>query len=476
MKLRRIVMVEPRTTSKNVFSYIRLPRLGLPILGTLAARAGLEVQIYLEQSTAVDPAALAAADLVCLSTITSTAPAAYQLADQARAAGVPVVVGGPHVNFLPEEALAHADWVLRGEAERAFPLFLQMLRSDGDPAAVPGLSWIQAGQVRHSPLAPQPADLDQDVPIPDFSLLVGHQGRWFDRGVIPIQTSRGCPHHCRFCSVTPMFGRRMRHASEERVAEELEQRRGQGSQVFFYDDNFCEPTSRSKRLLDHLLTRDVFLPAPLAQVSVRAAEDLELLGLMRRARFDTVFVGFESIHPEALALYRKRQQIDDIRQTVSRFHRFGIKVHGMFVAGSDAEGVETIRNTARFAREEGIDSVQFLVLTPLPGTELFEEYDRQDRLLTRDWSLYDTHHAVFQPARMSSYALMTETFEAMARFYSYPRSFGLLLRGRVRLGAISLYARAQVRRWFRENRELLAWARQTPRFLRPWPGAATGGA
>jgi radical SAM superfamily enzyme YgiQ (UPF0313 family) len=381
------------------------------------------------------------------------------------------VLGGPHVSFLPEEGLEHADWVLRGEAERSFPRFLDMLRGDGDPETVPGLSWRSGGEIHHSGLAPEPAELDVDVPVPDFSLLEGQRGRWFDRGVIPIQTSRGCPHHCRFCSVTPMFGRRMRHASPERVAEELEQRRGQGSQVFFYDDNFCAPLGRAKQLLDHLLSRDVFLPAPLAQVSCKASEDLELLRLMQRARFDTVFVGFESFHPQALALYHKRQALDDIQRTVRHFHRFGIKVHGMFVTGSDVEDVETIRNTARLARRYGIDSVQFLVLTPLPGTPLFEELDQQQRLLTRDWALYDTHHAVFHPARMSSVQLMTETFDAMARFYSYPRSLGLLLRGQLRLGAIHLYARAQVRRWFRENRGLLAWAKHSPPFQRAWSGS-----
>ena len=474
MRLRKIVMVEPRSTGHNVWSFMHLPRLGLPILGTLASRKGYEVRIYIEESTPVDFSDLASADIVCISTITPTAPAAYRLADRIRAMGVPVVIGGPHVSFLPDEALQHADWVLC-EGERSFPLFLDMLNEDGDPADVPGLNWRQDGQCRHNPLEIEPVRMHSELPIPDFSLLAGSARDRYHRGVIPVQTSRGCPHDCSFCSVTPMFGRKIRHAPVERVAEELDARRGLGDQVFFYDDNFCAPPGQAKKLLDHLLSRDVFLPAPLAQVSVRAAQDTELLALMQRAGFERVFVGFESISTEALRMYRKRQSVDDIRQAVSRFHRFGIKVHGMFMAGSDAEDVDTISDTARFAIEEGIDSIQFLILTPLPGTPLLDEMDRQGRLLTRDWSLYDTHHAVFRPARMSPYSLMDKTFSAMSSFYSIRRSLSQLARGEIQSGCIGLYAKAQVSRWRRENRTLLAEARRDARFQQCWAGPALAG-
>ncbi len=456
MQLRRIAMVEPANPTHNVYSFVRLPRLGLPILGTLARQMGFEVRIHIEQALPLDWAELTGADLVCISTITPTAPAAYRLADSLRAAGVAVLLGGPHVTFAAEEALAHADWVLRGEGERSLPRLLAVLRDDGDPAAVPGLSWRDGEAMRHNSLDATPVDMERDVPIPDFSLVAGGRRAAFPRGVLPLQTSRGCPHHCAFCSVTPMFGRHMRFASADKVAATLDGLRGQGDQVFFYDDNFCAPPARAKALLDELLTRGTFMPEPLAQVSVRAARDPELLALMQRAGFYSVFVGFESINADALALYKKRQAVDDIRLAIERFHAHGIRVHGMFVSGSDAEGVDTIRATARFARQQGIDSMQFLILTPLPGTPLFDQLEREGRLLTRDWSLYDTHHAVFRPARMSARTLMAETFGAMRRFYGYGRSLGYALRGELRTAGIGVYARGQVRRWFRENRSLLA--------------------
>jgi radical SAM superfamily enzyme YgiQ (UPF0313 family) len=433
--------------------------MGLPILGTLASRRGIDVRIIIEEMVPVDFGEVGGADLLCISTITSTAPAAYRLADRAQVAGVPVVIGGPHVTFLPDEALNHADWVLRGEAEQSFGLFLDLLEEKTGPEAVPGLSYRSRGQTVHNSMVPDPVDMDT-VPIPDFSLLASRKGKKFDRGVIPIQTSRGCPHHCNFCSVTPMFGRKMRFVGNQRVAEELERRRGHGSGVFFYDDNFCGSPARTKSLLDYLMSRNIFLPPWVAQVSVRAARDLEMLKLMQRSGCQTVFVGFESVNPDSLALYDKRQTLDDIRLAIRRFQQHGIWVHGMFVTGSDADGIETIRATSRFAIEEGIDTIQFLVLTPLPGTPVYEDMKDQQRLLTRDWSLYDAHHAVFQPAQMSPGELMTETMAAMRRVYSPSRILGLAVRGKLLKFVFNLYANRQVRRWQRAQRRLLRKARK----------------
>jgi anaerobic magnesium-protoporphyrin IX monomethyl ester cyclase len=450
------MMVEPRAPGNHVYSIVRIPRLGLPILGTLADRRGIEIRVVIEEMTPGETDRFTDADLLCISTITSTAPGAYRLADRARAAGVPVVMGGPHVTFLPDEALDHADWVIRGEAENSFDKLLDMLGNGSGPETVPGLSYRRDGENVHNPIGPGPADLDS-VPIPDFSLLAGNgRGRFdFDRGVIPIQTSRGCPHRCVFCSVTSMFGHKLRFASCEHVAEELQQRRGYGKEVFFYDDNFCASPERAKSLLDHLLTRNIYLPPWLAQVSVRAANDLEMLRLMQRSNCRTVFVGFESIDAGSLAQYEKRQTVEDIRRAIRRFRRHDIWVHGMFVFGSDADRLDTIRATTRFANTEDIDTIQYVVLTPLPGTPLFEQMDTTGRLLTRDWSLYDVHHAVFEPAGMSPGELMTGTMQGMARFYSPGRILRQAARGKFRRAVFYLYARRQVKRWMKENEELL---------------------
>jgi radical SAM superfamily enzyme YgiQ (UPF0313 family) len=470
MKNLKILMIEPKSPGKHIFSRYAIPRLGLPILGTIAKRLGHDVRIVFEEQRALQKGDMAWADAVCVSTITSTAPAAYRFADQARQAGAAVIIGGPHATFLPEEGLQHADFVMRGEAEESFPAVLEVLSKERSPAEVPGLSFRLDGEIRHNPLPERPTDMDR-VPIADFSLVAGMKG-WFHRGVIPIQTSRGCPHHCSFCSVTPMFGHRMRYASNERVAEELERRRGSGDAMFIYDDNFCASPRRTKELLDYLLSRGVFFPEWSAQVSVRAARDEQMLSLMARAGCRVVYVGFESIQQESLDLFHKRQGEDDIRAAVRAFHRHGIRVHGMFITGSDTDTVENIRATARFAIEEDIETVQFLVLTPLPGSAFFTEMEQAGRIQSHDWSLYDAHHAVFQPRNMSVATLMEETMNGMAKVYAWRHTLGLLLRGKVQRAAIRAYAANQVRRWRRENRALLKKARKCAPFT---PGQPIAG-
>ena len=134
-------------------------------------------------------------------------------------------------------------------------------------------------------------------------------------------------------------------------------------------------------------------------------------------------IGLESINPATLEAYNKQQSLDDIEEGIRRFHDYGVRIHGMFVFGSDSDTVQTIRDTVDFALKMRIDSVQFLMLTPLPGTPLFKQLESEGRLITKEWDLYDGHHAVFQPALMSPEQLQEESFKAFKRFYSMSHIF-----------------------------------------------------
>jgi radical SAM superfamily enzyme YgiQ (UPF0313 family) len=351
-------------------------------------------------------------------------------------------MGGVHPTFCAEEALSHADYVIRGEGEGAMLELVAALNNGGGKADVSGianLSYLEGGKggvARHNPLRPLLCDLDS-VPMPDFGLLAG----WPQMAkVLPVSTSRGCPYNCAFCSVVPMFGRQYRFTSHERTMEEIRLGAKRAKHIFFVDDNFTAQPARTKQLLEQTLSEGLRLNWS-AQVRAEIARDTELLKLMNRAGCFTVFVGFESINPRTLKLYNKRQSLEDIREAMAGFRAHGIHVHGMFVFGADEDGPETLRETVKFARQTGISSVQFLILTPLPGTRLYDQFDREGRILDRDWSRYDAHHAVYMPKRMTPYELHRETFKAMRRFYSWPAIVKSLGKGDLYYAMIGLYGK-----------------------------------
>ena len=219
----KIAFVEPQAPNLHIFSRYPQPRLGTFILGTMMKQRGWEVEVFIEEFRKVDFDWLASADLVGISTITSTAPRAYAIADRVRAAGGCVIMGGPHVTYLPEEALDHADFVIRGEGEDALAAFIDARERGDGWAAVPNLSYrdpAKNGTVVHNPLRPPCGDLDR-LPFPDLTLLRPDGSGSRTLLSIPVQTSRGCPFDCSFCSVTGMFGRKFRFRSTENVIEEL---------------------------------------------------------------------------------------------------------------------------------------------------------------------------------------------------------------------------------------------------------------
>lgn len=447
--IKRIWLVEPPAPDLHVFSYSNLPRLGLPILGTIVRDLGFDVTILTPASGPQDPAELAAGDLVGISITTSTAAAGYALADRVRAlaadAGrhVPIVFGGVHATFQPDEALAHGDYVLRREAEDSFPALLDALNQGGELGAIPGLSYWDGGAARHNADGPRAGDLDR-IPVPDLGLI-----RNFKSPVTPVLASRGCPHNCTFCCVTEMMGRQYRFAGTERVLAEL--RRAPTRSIFFYDDNFAADRARTKDLLRRLIDGEFGLEWS-AQVRSDVAEDEELLSLMRRSGGKILYIGFESVNQAALTEFHKGLTVAAVERNIKTIKRHGFHIHGMFIFGADSDRPEVLRETVRFARRTGIDTVQFMTLTPLPGTPLFARLQAEGRLLTTDWRRFDGANVVFKPAGMSAYELQRLTYWAFRKFYSW----GLLLRfARQRewlKAGLVVYARHVLRRWYAKHK------------------------
>jgi len=277
----KITLIEPKAPGLHVYAKFKLPRLGLPLLGAMLERdLDIRPTIFFQELGGIDWDEVAESDMVGISTITTTALEAYAILDRIKEKGdIPVVMGGPHVTFMPEEALERgADFVMRGEGEFAFIELVKRVRAgDVDFASIPGLSYRSGDEFIHNSTSQRVEHLD-DLPWPDLTLIRNHE----KIRTIPVMTSRGCPYNCKFCSVTKMFGRRYRFRDTADVLAELEMlhERNPRAGFFFYDDNFTARPKRTKDLLQGMIDKGLKVNWT-AQARVDVVKDEELLNLMR---------------------------------------------------------------------------------------------------------------------------------------------------------------------------------------------------
>ncbi|MFH1874440.1 MAG: radical SAM protein [Pseudomonadota bacterium] len=454
--IKKIVFIEPKAPGYHIYLKWGLPRLGTIILGTILKQHGYDVKIFVEEIKPIDFEELFNADVVGISTITSTAPRAFEIANQVRKAGIPVFMGGPHVTFLPEEALKYADYVVRGEAEDTIVDLIKALETGTGIEKIPGLSYQMGHHIRHNEIPPFCADLDK-YPIPDFSLIHGYNDADNQYEITPIQTSRGCPFDCNFCSVTEMFGKRYRYRSNDHVIQEIKEKKPEW--IFFYDDNFTANKKRAKDFLQRMINENLVVPWS-AQVRTDIVKDLELMELLKKSKCRQLYIGFESINPKALEEFKKSQSVDEIKEAIKIIHRYGIKIHGMFIFGAEHDDLDTFRKTVKFAKKMQIESVQFMILVPLPGTQLYHNIEKEGRLIPCDWSYYDGHHVVFKPNKISMLDLQVETVRSMIRFYSVRQILAGLNRFDIWTMLIRAYGYRFMRKWRKSNFEFVDQLKQ----------------
>ena len=449
----KIIFIEPKAPNLHIFSKFPLPRLGTILLGTIARDEGWDAAVIVEERKEIDWDEIATADIVGISTITSTAPRAFAIADRVQKLGIPVILGGPHVSFLPDEALEHSDFLIRGEAEGVFPLFLETLKNNGDFSVVPNLSFKKNQTVIHNKITAEPTDMNM-LPYPEFSIIQGKPKRIGGKYIIPVQTSRGCPYNCSFCSVTGMFGRKYRFRSVEHIIGELRRYNDGKNFVFFYDDNFGANRKRLIDLLDAMIAEN-FKFKWSTQVRADITKDEELIKKMRKSGCHTVFIGFESVNPASLKAMNKCQSVEGMEHAAQVFKRNKINVHGMFVVGVDDDNPDSVKASVKFAKRNWLSSVQFLILTPLPGTRCYNDLCKAGRITFKDWSLYDAHHVVFKPIKFSLADLQKAQMKAHEQFYSLYESIRRLMHFRFVDVGIAHYARHLNFSWRRKNKMFL---------------------
>lgn len=440
--IKKIVLLEPTELGMNVFSFCKIPRLGVPILATLLRDRGYDVKVFIEKMAPIVWREVYEADLVGISVVTNTALPSYRMAQKIRARGIPVVLGGPHPTFEPDEALQYGDYVLRGEGEESLIKLIEALNAGANLREVAGLSFWDGDQPVHNAAAP----LCPNINItPDFSLIHG-AAKFYNRGFrfevfsLEVLTTRGCPFGCKFCSVIKMSGRKMRERSVEQVVDEMEHLLATYRQkkMFIVDDNFTANTERAKQLLRLMIKRKIDVRLS-AQVRVDTARDLELVQLMKLAGIHMVQVGLESVNPDTLKMFNKRQQVEDMRAAIQTFTKMGIAVHGMFIIGSDYDTPATVEATIKFAQDLELAAIQLLPLGPLPGTELTAEMLREHRVITRDWSIYDGNRVVLFPRRMRPSVNQKMIFRGYKKFYNFWRPWHYIRKRQWGYAGISIF-------------------------------------
>ncbi len=336
------------------------------------------------------------ADVIGMTVITGTAPRAYELAAHFRSRGIPVILGGPHVTLVPDDAQPHADSIVVGYAEDAWPAALRDLA---------------AGRLR--PRYDQEAGLSlSGRPFPRRDLLPG--GRFLTNNV--FEATRGCIHNCDFCVVPAAWGRKPYQKPVEDVVADIRQHGAR--KLIFVDLNLIADRDYAARLFEALTPLCVQW---YGLSTVLLADDLPLLRLAARSGCRGLLLGFESIIAGNLRDSSKVfNRPAHFKRVVELLHSHAVAVYGCFVFGMDHDTPDVFLETARFAVDAGIDLPRFAIVTPFPGTALHRRLEREGRILTRNWELYDGQHVVFQPAQMSVRQLQEGAERAWRHAYSIP--------------------------------------------------------
>ncbi len=337
------------------------------------------------------------ADLVGMTVITGTARRSYELARQFRAQGKSVVLGGPHVTLVPEEAAQHADAIVVGYAEDTWPELLRDFAGG-----------VLKREYRQAP------DFSLDRPDTPFARRDLFDKRKFLTQAV-FEATRSCGHDCEFCIAPTAWGSRQFQKPVSWIVDDI--RRVGQKRILFVDLNLVADKTYARELFTALIPLKVRW---FGLSTVLIAHDRELMELMRRSGCRGLLLGLESIMPASLRDAHKRFNSSvDYRDLIADLHELGIAIQGCFVFGLDHDGLDVFNATADFAIETGIDLPRFAILTPFPGTPLHQRLVAANRILTRDWELYDGQRVVFQPLNMTPAQLAAGHERAWKKVYRY---------------------------------------------------------
>lgn len=347
-------------------------------------------------------------DLVGITSITSTAPRAYEIADTFRKKGVPVIMGGMHASALPEEAIEHADSIVIGEAEGQIKPLLKDLKN---------------GELKKFYRCKTRPDLKK-IPLPRMDLFQNKNEYYKEMHM--IQTTRGCPFNCDFCTVTHFFGQTYRTRNIEDIVREIKSV-SRRTLIFFVDDNIAGNPKYAKKLFKALIPLNIKW---FGQASLVLAKNKELLKLAARSGCISLFIGIESVSPSSLKeVGKSMNKVEEYEESIKIIHDHGIAIIGAFIFGFDSDKKSVFEETVSFIERNQIELPSLAILTPLPGTRLYDKMEKQGRIIDRDWSKYTVGEVVFKPNNLTKEELQEGYYWARKRLSSfssiYKRTFHL---------------------------------------------------
>lgn len=401
--VKRILLINP-AYRENLHSNIKvlaIPPLNLAMIARCTPEH-YEVRIVDEAVEALDENE--PADLVGITCMTPLAPRAYALARRYRARGVPVVMGGIHVSYMTDEALEYADAVVVGEGEGIWPQVLED---------------FERGRLQRVYRVCVPPDIE-NLPPPRRDLLCG---KYF---VETVQTGRGCPINCNFCSVTAFNGPRYRLRSIDSVIDEI--RSIKSKRLFIVDDNIVgsgrKYIRRAKELFDRLKECGKEWGA---QTCLNIVEHDDLMKSAAASGCRALLIGFESLDADTLGAMHKpvnlRANTRNFRDAIKKIHDHGIAIVGCFIFGAGTQTKDVFRRNVDFALENEIDAVQMTLETPLPGTAFYRQMVEERRLLLTDYPEDWRHYTIFEPVFRMKHMTPREAYEGLLNAYRELSSF-----------------------------------------------------
>jgi radical SAM superfamily enzyme YgiQ (UPF0313 family) len=388
----KLLFVSPsHKFGKKVPKALKIPQLGLHILASLTPD-DVDITIVDEEIREIDFSL--DFDLVGISCMTATANRSYQLSDMFRQRGSKVVLGGIHPTILPQEAIQHADGVVVGEAEGCWADVINDFRK---------------GKLQKFYHVPEPDLSNYPFPRRDFHI---------DKALfscVGLLTTRGCPYACEFCSVTDFYGRKIRHRPVSIVLEDIKQ---SGSKTFLIlDDNVTGHPKYSKELFGALKPLGIRW---VGQSSISLAKDREMLKLCRLSGCAALFFGLESVSPSSLmGMEKTLKSIEETEEAIKIIQDNGIAFHPSIILGFDTDTKAIFDDTLEFLARTRLPTMALHVLTPYPGTQIYQRFKDQGRIISHDWSHYDHHTVVFQPQNMTPQELAEGHYYVQSEFYSF---------------------------------------------------------